>query len=52
MISPYEPNAFFNGNLFKPENVVEVKIDINKPTSIRDHLDLAKQWITSKVKKS
>jgi hypothetical protein len=52
MLSPYEPSAFFNGNLFKPENVMEVKIDINKPTSIRDHLDLAKQWITLKVKKS
>ena len=43
--SPYDCSKAFGGELSKPESVVEVRCDPNKPTSIVDHMEEAEEWI-------
>jgi hypothetical protein len=52
LASIYDCSKLFGAELYKPESVVEVRCDPNRPTSIKNHLKLAKQWINLKVNKS
>jgi hypothetical protein len=45
LASTYDCSKAFGGELFKPESVVEVRCEPNKPTSIMDHLEEAEKWI-------
>jgi hypothetical protein len=45
LASTYDCSKALGGELHKPESVVEVRCDPNKPTSIMDHLEQAEKWI-------
>lgn len=45
MLSPYDCTQLFNGNLTKPNNVVEVRSMNDKPTSINNHLENFYVWL-------
>ena len=47
LASPYDCSVGFNGPLFKPDTVTEIKTMLDKPTSIMNHLEEAEEWIRS-----
>jgi hypothetical protein len=47
LLSPYDCNKLFNGDLTKPDNVKEIMTIKDQPTSIKNHLVEFEEWLYS-----